>query len=153
MTSCSFLFVHGPPAGHERMQYFDCSTSNVLPVLDAVYAGLVAVEAVAAATGSHGFPATSSGSTTAWVAAGEAALVGASAVYGFSTTSDCRQAQEAMLKRSQNRPLGGPTFGPAPAPTFAPPGARPVDPWTGRPVGPPAPVYAPPPPSAPPSAR
>ncbi|HSS37825.1 MAG TPA: hypothetical protein VLT58_03550, partial [Polyangia bacterium] len=49
MTSCSFLFVHGPPPDHDRLQYFDCSSSNVLPVLDALYGGLAAVEAAAAA--------------------------------------------------------------------------------------------------------
>ncbi|HVV17527.1 MAG TPA: hypothetical protein VHH90_10015 [Polyangia bacterium] len=146
-TSCSFLFVHGPPPDHERLPYFDCSSSNVLPVLDALYGGLAAAEAVAAGAGSPTF--SSSGKSEAWVLAGEAAVVGASAVYGFSKTSDCRQAQAAMIKRAQTRPFGGPTFGPTPAPAFAPPGAPPVDPWTGRPVGAPPPPYAPPPAPAP----
>ena len=54
-TGCSFLFVHGPPPDHERLPYFDCSSSNVLPVLDALYGGLAAAEAVAAGTGSPEF--------------------------------------------------------------------------------------------------
>ncbi|MFL5307817.1 MAG: hypothetical protein ACJ8F1_21540 [Polyangia bacterium] len=141
-TSCSFLFVHGPPPDHQRLPYFDCSTSNVLPVLDALYGGLAAAAAVAAGTGSQEFNRPSD----TWVLGAEAALVGASAVYGFSKTSDCRQAQSAMLKRAATQPVGGPSFGPAAAPTFAPPGAPAVDPWTGRPLGTPAP---PPPAPAP----
>ncbi len=149
-AGCSFLFVHGPPPDHERLPFFDCSSSNVLPVLDALYAGLAATEAVAAGEGSRTFSTTSSRRRRdAWVLAGEAALVGASAVYGFSKTSDCRKAQAAMLKRAATQPAGGPTFGPSPTPTFAPPGAPAVDPWTGRPLGTSAPPYAAPPAPAP----
>jgi len=145
MTSCSFLFVHGPPPDHERLPFFDCSSSNVLPVLDAIYAGAAAAEAVAAGAGSRAVSPTSSARTDAFVLAGEAAIVGASAVYGFRKTSDCRKAQTAMLKRAATQPFGAPTFGAPAAPAFAPPGAPPVDPWTGRPAG----TLAPPPPPPP----
>ncbi|HVY41304.1 MAG TPA: hypothetical protein VHM31_25385 [Polyangia bacterium] len=149
MTSCSFLFVHGPPPDHERLAFFDCSSSNVLPVLDAVYAGAAAADAVVAGFGSRALSTTSSARTDAFLLAGEAAIVGASAVYGFRKTSDCRKAQAAMLKRAATQPVGGPTFGAPAAPAFAPPGAPPVDPWTGRPVGTPAPTPAPEPAPAP----
>lgn len=145
-TGCSFLFVHGPPPDHERLAYFDCSSSNVLPVLDAVYAGAAGIEAAVAATGSRTISPTSSARTDAFVLAGEAAIIGASAVYGFSKTSDCRKAQAAMLKRAATQ---GPTFGPGASPTFAPPGAPAVDPWTGRPIGAPQAPPAPPPAPAP----
>ncbi len=149
MTGCSFLFVHGPPPDHERLAYFDCSSSNVLPVLDALYAGVAAAEAVAAGSGDRAVAPTSSARTDAFVLAGEAAIVGASAVYGFRKTSDCRQAQAAMVKRAATQPLGGATFGAPAAPTFAPPGAPAVDPWTGRPVGTPPPLTPPAPAPAP----
>lgn len=146
MTGCSFLFVHGPPPDHERLPYFDCSSSNVLPVLDALYAGVAGIDAAVAASGTRAFSTTSSARTDAFLLAGEAVIVGASAAYGFSKTSDCRKAQAAMLKRAATQ---GTTFGPTAAPTFAPPGAPPVDPWTGRPAGPPPPAIVPPPAPAP----
>lgn len=134
---CSFVFVHGPPHDHERLPFFDCTTSNVLPILDALYAGAAATDAALAGSGNHVFASSSTSSSTAdtLVLAGEAALVGASAIYGFSKTSDCRKAQELMLKRAAQQPGGMPVFAPAPRV----PGPPAVDPWTGKPVAPPPP--------------
>lgn len=133
LSGCSFLFVHGPPANHERLPYFDCSSSNVLPVLDAVMAGVAVADSIGAASGSQEFRSPKS---EAIAFAGEAVLVGASAVYGFRKTSECRHAQELMLRRAATQPAM-PAFAPAPR---VPPAPVPVDPWTGRPA------VAPPPP-------
>jgi hypothetical protein len=144
MTGCSFLFVHGPPPDHQRLPFFDCSSSNVLPVLDALYAGAVAIDAVAAGADRGVLSTTSSSKADVFLLAGEAAVMRASAIYGFRKTSDCRQAQAEMIRRAATRPMGTPTFGPPGSPAFAPPGAPAVDPWTGRPLGTSPPVYAPP---------
>ncbi len=37
---CSFVFVSGPPLGHEELEYFTCTESNSVPVLDVLWAGL-----------------------------------------------------------------------------------------------------------------
>jgi len=133
LSGCSFAFVHGPPPNHERLPSVDCTTSNVLPVLDAVFAGIAAADAVGAATGAPEFRSPKS---EAFAFAAEAVLVGASAGYGFTKTSQCRQAQELAAKRAASQPAM-PAFAPAPRVPAAPP---PVDPWTGRPRGlPPAP--------------
>jgi hypothetical protein len=122
---CSFLFVHGPPANHKQLQYFDCSTSNVAPVLDTIFGASAAVNVVGAAADSREFSNLGSQKTTIAIAAGEAALFVASAAYGYMKTSDCRAAQADMLARMPLVPAGPP---------------RPVvDPWTGRPVAPPPP--------------
>jgi hypothetical protein len=122
---CSFLFVHGPPKNHEQLQYFDCSTSNVAPVLDTIFGASAVLTVAGAAADSAEFSNLGSQKTAIAVYAGEAALFAASAVYGYAKTSDCRAAQAAMLARMPLVPAGP---------------ARPViDPWTGRPVAPPPP--------------
>ena len=133
LAGCSFAFVHGPPANHERLPYFDCTTSNVLPVLDTVFAGIAVADTIGAASGSQAF---SSPKGEALFFAGEAVLVGASAAYGYSKTSDCRKAQDLMFKRAATQPMM-PAFAPGP---LLPPGPPPVDPWTGRPLVPPPPA-------------
>src|SRR5690349_1763826 len=45
---CSFIFVSGPPDGHEQLRYFDCVSNGAAPAADASWAvldGLVAVSA------------------------------------------------------------------------------------------------------------
>jgi hypothetical protein len=125
LGGCSFAFIHGPPANHRQMRFFDCSTSNVLPFLDTVMAAGAVGETLDAVTGS---PTTTTSKTELATFAVEAALLGASAVYGFTKTSDCRDAQAAMLART---PPVGPYM-------LAPP---PIDPWTNRSI-----QAAPPPP-------
>ncbi len=134
LGGCSFAFVHGPPPDHERLASFDCSSSNALPVLDALYAGIAAADAVAAGSGSQVFTSSPSSAKAETIAfAAEAALVGASAVYGFKQTSDCRKAQLLLANRAA-RESAMPAFAPAPrVPSPTPP---PIDPWTGRPAAP-----------------
>ena len=37
---CGFLLVSGPPAGHESLEYFNCTESKTLPMLDVMWGGL-----------------------------------------------------------------------------------------------------------------
>jgi hypothetical protein len=146
LGGCSFLFVHGPPADHKTLPYFDCSTSNVLPTLDILAGAVTAIDAVGAGAGSSAFSTTGSSSTRADVAifAGETALFAASAIYGYKKTSECRDAETDLLRRSYGRP---PSFG-----VTAPPGASPplgpsvpYDPWVAPRPAPGGPPPAPPP--------
>ncbi len=130
LAGCSFAFVHGPPPNHEKLSYFDCSSSNILPVLDALYAGVAVADTVAASVRAESPSSPASAKAEAAAFAAEAALVGASAIYGFTKTSECRKAQGLLL----NRAAAGadmPTFAPAPRVPAAP-----IDPWTGRPAAP-----------------
>ncbi len=37
---CGLLLVSGPPAGHESLEYFSCTESRALPMLDVIWGGL-----------------------------------------------------------------------------------------------------------------
>jgi hypothetical protein len=127
LNGCSFAFVHGPPANHRTMPYFDCTNSNVLPVMDGLVAAAATAATVDAMTGNI------STRKADMIGYGiDAALFGASAIYGLSKTADCRAAQAALVARIPLAPL---------QPYMAPP--PPIDPWTGRPISPPAAIGAP----------
>jgi hypothetical protein len=129
-SGCSLAFVNGPPPNHERLPFFDCTTSNVLPTVDLLLAGAAAVDAVG---GTAGASALSSSRAELIGFAVEGAVFAASAIYGYGKTSECKKAQAELFKRT---PLT-PTFSPG----FAPPPPVPYDPW----VAPPPPSGAPPP--------
>jgi hypothetical protein len=137
-AGCSLAFVNGPPPNHEKLAYFDCSSSRALPTLDLLVAGAATVDAIpGVANGASGL----SNHAELAVFGTEAALFAASAIYGYSKTAECREAQSEMLKRAARTPTlayppgyGG-LYGRAAA---APP---PYDPW----VAPPPPAAPPPP--------
>jgi len=122
LSGCSFAFVHGPPPNHRQMPFFDCTTSNILPAMDGLLGLLVAADTIDAAT-SGTSTLRSSPTVAIAVVAAEAALFATSAAYGFKKTSDCRDAQNALLLRMPPPPV---------APHLAPP--PPIDPWTGLPI-------------------
>jgi hypothetical protein len=146
---CSFAFVNGPPPNHRQLSFFGCTSSNTIPTLDAAVAALSVVDAVVAGTGGDG-SSTSTGSNKgdAITFAATAALLGASAAYGYKKTSECRVAEAELVRRTPPTPLL------APQPYARPP--VPYDPWLPHPAAPPAPP-APAPgasaPAAPPPAR
>jgi hypothetical protein len=94
-TGCSFVLVHGPPAGPERLAEFSCTRSNALPILDAIAAGtslFLGAKLLTANTSDAG------GWAAGIVVAGtgfalEGLLFGTSAVGGFVKTSRCRAAR------------------------------------------------------------
>jgi hypothetical protein len=155
-AGCSLAFVNGPPPNHEKIAYFDCSTSNALPTIDLLFAGAATVDAIGGTAGASGLP---SNRAELAVFGAEAAVFAASAIYGYGKTSECRKAQSDMLRRAALSPTFASPYGYAPAPNrpgFAPPPAAPYDPW----VAPPPPAVAapatltpvgplPPPPAAP----
>jgi hypothetical protein len=89
---CSFLFVDGPPDRHEKLAYFDCTSSAGPEVVDITYAVLFGT-AAAAASGNSG---DSGGVATTLAATG---VFGASAIYGIVQTTDCNKAKDALRIR------------------------------------------------------
>jgi hypothetical protein len=138
---CSFAFVNGPPANHRTSPFFTCTSSNGVPMLDTVAATLVLLDAVTFATesGSDGNTTTGSRTGNAIVLGAGAALLAASAAYGHKKTSECREAEVDLVRRT-------PMFTGTPGP-FAP--QNPYDPWVAHSAATPAapgasPALAPP---------
>src|SRR5690348_9850562 len=83
---CSFAFVNGPPPNHRQLSFFGCTSSNTIPTLDAAVAALSVVDAVVAGTGGGGTTSIGSSKGDAVTFAATAALLGASAAYGYKKT-------------------------------------------------------------------
>ena len=144
LGGCSFAFVNGPPANHRTSPFVACTSGNGIPILDTVGATIGLLDAVSFATNSTNDLSTTGSRKADAIAFGAgAALLAASAAYGFKKTSECREAQADLLRRT-------PVFTGAPGP-FAPRVPQtPYDPWVAPPVappvvpqGPPAPATAP----------
>lgn len=134
---CSFAFVNGPPPNHRQLSFFGCTSSNTIPTLDAAVAALSVVDAVVAGTGGGGSTSsTGSSKGDAITFAATAALLGASAAYGYKKTSECRVAEAELVRRTPLTPVL--------VPPYRPP--VPFDPWV------PHPAPAPEAPAAPPAA-
>jgi hypothetical protein len=145
LSGCSFIFSQGPPPNHERLPYFDCSTSYVPPVLDTVWAGLNGLGAVIAAGQSEAeWRSKNNYSQSTVIASGLIWLgvSGASAIYGYSKAGSCNEARAQLMLR-QSRPAPTPSWPPPPG--YPPPGYPPGYP----PPGSPPPGYPPPPPGYP----
>jgi hypothetical protein len=159
---CSFIFSEGPPAQHQMMPYFDCSSSYAPPVIDTLWGGLNLVGAFIAmsaseedwrARGNRVSRGAAIGVGLAW-----AALSGSSAVYGYNKVGQCKQAKNELQLRHLEGPPGRPPPGyqtpgyPPPGPPRAPGPPPPAEPTTPAPAPtPPAPADpAEPPPATPP---
>jgi hypothetical protein len=106
---CSYLLVSGPPAEHERLAYFDCTTSRAAPIEDAVVALAHSGTALAAMSlqslPNHSGSGGSDGVATAEIAVlGLAAVGAASAGYGFYTAAKCDRAEEQWQMRMMQAP-------------------------------------------------
>jgi len=140
-AGCSLAFVNGPPPNHQKLAYFDCSSSRALPTIDLLLGAGAAVDAIGSGSGVSGLP---SNRADLAVFGTEAALFAASAIYGYSKTGECREAQSEMLRRAAQTPtLAYPPGYGAPYARSAPP--PPYDPWVAPPppAGPPPPVLSP----------
>jgi hypothetical protein len=144
---CSFAFVDGPPANHRKLPFFSCTSSNTLPIVDLVVGGALAASSAGMLDDSN---SGTENTTAIAVAVGEAALFAASAVYGFSKTSACKEANAELMARLPPTPSYHPGFAPGhhspPQPAY--------DPWLypapNSFAAPPQPPTAMPPPYAPP---
>lgn len=125
---CSFVMVDAPPARHETLPYFDCTTSRLAPAVDGVLS-LVAMSVTisAASDDSEG----SQGMAVAAATLAGAAL--ASAAHGMVRTEHCIDAKKALQARALRLP---------PPPVPMPTGAPAPDPWLAS-GPPPFPAFAP----------
>jgi hypothetical protein len=89
---CSFAFVDGPPDRHEKMIYFDCTSTLGPAVVDITYAATSAAIAAGSAQEDN------SGDAAA-VYAVTAGIFGASAIYGIVKTQTCNQAKDELRRR------------------------------------------------------
>jgi hypothetical protein len=148
VSGCSFIFSEGPPPSHERLPYFDCSTSYAPPVLDTIWAGLNGLGAAVAAGQSDAEWKQNNSSdrgTVVGVGLVWLAVSGASAIYGYNKVAACHEAKEKLMLRTVRPagaiqawppPPGTPQY-PYPPPGYPPPGYPPVPPPT-QPAPPPA---------------
>ena len=104
-SSCSFVFVHGPPSGFEQMDSFSCTESYFVPVLDFVGVGSSVIGAVTAEDepglfeeGGSLFALDKETQIAGNLAFG--AVLAASAVAGLRRVNHCRAAREALMRRS-----------------------------------------------------
>jgi hypothetical protein len=151
LTGCSFAFVHGPPPRHREMPAFRCTASPALPIVDTVIGGGQVLSAlVYAAISEQAWNDAYNGnppfdrSVAVAVNAVTAALFFGSAIYGYSTTSDCRVARNQAAARlgpppaAAPYPPGAPPYGPpglSPPPPYAPPSVPPTVPPPAAPPG------------------
>ncbi len=97
---CGLMFVHGPPAGHQQMESFNCTQGNAGPIVDVTAAGLGGVLALWAASQAHAdsyYYYVSDDLAITGVAV--AVLYGSSAVVGFLKTKKCRLATQQLAER------------------------------------------------------
>jgi hypothetical protein len=121
-AGCSFLFVDGPPAQHRKMPYFECSSGKGWPIVDGVLGVGLAIDAAGTMSSQN-----SANRADAVMAGVEAAAFLASAAYGASKTSACREAKdELMLRLMKTQPPSG-------RPGWDGQGAAPDDPWAPPP--------------------
>jgi hypothetical protein len=87
---CSFMFVDGPPDRHEKMLYFDCTSTAGPEVVDISNAAVLGLVAAGSAEDNSG------GAAVNLAAAG---VFGASAIYGIVKTTECNAAKDALRIR------------------------------------------------------
>ncbi|MDX2090607.1 MAG: hypothetical protein SFX73_22295 [Kofleriaceae bacterium] len=146
LSGCSFALVSGPPANHQQMYSFDCTTSRLGPGLDTVWSVLQVLNLASAASRSDSeWDETFDGKApfsraTAVPLYGSLAALGiAGMYYGFTRTAKCRSAKDELNTRMMGERFGAPMqpgvgTWPPPGPTATPP----------APTPPPAPPTAPP---------
>lgn len=99
-SGCGFLFVHGPPTGHEQLEYIPCTESDAGPVLDIVWGSLNVLGAIIIAGSPEEYdnPDVAVASGLAW-----GAISAVSAPTGFKKVSACKNARQALAQRQAAR--------------------------------------------------
>lgn len=165
LSGCSFVLVSGPPANHQQLPAFDCTTSRLGPALDTVWTILQALNLSVALSKTNqewddqfGGSPPFSRTTAVPVYIALAGLGAAGMYYGFSRTGECREAKTELAGRQAqpngtgvqpgtwpppNMPGSGQPYPPAPGQPA--PGYPPAQPAPGQP----APGYPPAQPTTP----
>jgi hypothetical protein len=114
-SGCSLIFVDGPPDQHRQLAYFDCTSSNLAPVVDMVMGGAEGIAVLGSAADTS---ASFHNNSDLIAPAITAAAFVASGIIGFRRVAECKEAKNALAMRAAER-----SFGPSPG---LPPA---VDPW------------------------
>ena len=99
-SGCGFAFTHGPPAGHEQLEYIPCTESDAGPILDLIWGGLNVLGAIAVAAEPDQYDAAgvTIASGLAW-----GVFSSFSAASGFRKASACQSARAALAHRQAER--------------------------------------------------
>jgi len=99
-SGCGWIFTHGPPTGHEQLEYIPCTESDAGPILDLVWGGLNVLGAisVAADRSAYDYPDATIVSGFAW-----GVISGFAAASGFKKVSACKSARQALAQRQAAR--------------------------------------------------
>ena len=114
------MFSKGPPVGHEQMNYFTCTETDVGPVLDIVWGGLNLLGALSVAADPEAYEEVYGTDATPVIVVGFAwsAVSTIAAGTGFNRSEQCRKAKLQLAQRqAQYRAAAAP---PAAAATPAP---------------------------------
>ncbi|MEO8701455.1 MAG: hypothetical protein ABI867_15520, partial [Kofleriaceae bacterium] len=110
-SGCSLAFVSGPPKNHQQLPYFNCTTSNVVPILDTVFTvlelanlGLAASSTDAEWDDRFGGDAPISRKGSIPLYAGLAAIGAAGMYVGYTRSSACRGAKAELMMRGAGGP-------------------------------------------------
>jgi uncharacterized protein YjdB len=107
-SGCGFIFTHGPPTGHEQLEYIPCTESDAGPILDIVWGGLNVLGALAIASSPDEYdnPDLAVASGLGW-----GVLSSFSAASGFKKASACKRARQALAQRQAARGIAPVTVG------------------------------------------
>ena len=99
-SGCGFIFTHGPPTGHEQLEYIPCTESDAGPILDVVWGGLNVIGAgiIASSPGEYDNAGLGVASGLGW-----GVLAAFSAASGFKKSSACKDARRALAQRQAAR--------------------------------------------------
>ena len=104
MSGCSFALTHGPPVGHEQMEYFSCPESSVEPTLDFVWACVNGINAVNALSNpdENNIAGIVTAAELSW-----AVFSTAAALTGLERTRKCKDARRQLAARQARLRVAG----------------------------------------------
>lgn len=131
VCGCSFVFVQQVPEDYVDRRYFNCTESSADPVLDTLFVGvqIVRIGYAASASDEDYKDAPFNRNTDLGLGLTLGALGIASAVYGYTETSKCREAKADRYERNsapspswhRNTPPPAPSSATPPPPATPPP--------------------------------
>ena len=99
-SGCGFIFTHGPPTGHEQLEYIPCTESDAGPVLDLVWGGLNVLGALVIASEPDAYE---DPEASVAIGLGWGVVSAFSASSGFKKSSACQRARQALAQRQAAR--------------------------------------------------
>ena len=101
LSACGFIFSHGPPEGHENMDYISCTESNAGPIVDIVWGALNVLGALTVASDPSSYD---SPDQTVAIGLSWGVVSGTAAAVGFNKSRRCRAAKQQLAARQAHAP-------------------------------------------------